>query len=275
MYYIEETDKLKKMLKLFKVIKTDDDKIILPVQSENLNLKYQQKLAQKTCKILKQTNSNKVVISKKIQNYEYYINYLNSANIEIVSGKWLLKMMVSDILNFILEKKQLKKQELELSVLINEVSDIDIEQIKQFANEYKIINIVTNHIEKFKKIEEQIYNEIGVVITISNNKKKSLAKSQIIVNFDFPKELINKYNIYEQAIIVNTEGNIKIDKKRFNGLVINDIEINNLNNEKYVSKQLYEANFFKKQNYKYIRKKIQEDEIKVTELIGNNGAIIL
>ena len=51
-------------------------------------------------------------------------------------------------------------------------------------------------------------------------------KSQIILNIDFPQELINKYNIYDDAVIVNLKGNIKINKKRFNGLNINNYEIN-------------------------------------------------
>ena len=181
--------------------------------------------------------------------------------------------MVSDILNYIIEKKDLKKQELELSIIVNDVSEIVIEHIKQFAKEYKRINIVTNHIEKFKNIEEQIYNEFGIQITVNNNKKKSLLKSNIIVNYDFPNELINKYNIYDEAIIVNVEDNIKIDKKRFNGIVVNDIEINKCEDEKYNSKELYEAKFFKKQSFKYIRKKLKEDQIKIIDIIGNNGKI--
>ena len=275
MYYIEETDKQIKISRLIKVIKTEDDKIILQMQNQDLSLKYQQKLAKKTNELLEKTNSNKVVISKNIKKYEYYINYLNSYNIEIVNGKWLFKIMVSDILDYIIGQKELKKQELELSILANYVSDIEIEHIKEFAKEYKRINIVTNHIEKFKKLEEQIYEEYGIFITVNNNKKKSLKKSQVIVNFDFPNELINKYNIYDEAIIINVENNIKIDKKRFNGLVINDFEINNIENKKYSSKELYEAKFFQKQNFKYIRKKIKDDKVQITELTGNNGVLML
>ena len=35
-----------------------------------------------------------------------------------------------------------------------------------------------------------------------NNKKKSLAKAQIIVNIDFPSEIINQYVICENATII-------------------------------------------------------------------------
>ena len=100
-----------------------------------------------------------------------------------------------------------------------------LENIKEIVKEYKKINIVTNHIEKFKKIEKQILEKEGIMLVISNNRRKSLLKSKIILNIDFPTELINKYQIYEEAIIVNLKGNVKIEKKRFNGININDYEI--------------------------------------------------
>lgn len=274
MYYIEECDKPNKILKFFKFIKIDNNRIILPVSGEEINEKYQVKLAEKTYKILEKTNSNKIVISKKINNYNYFRNYLNSLNIDIVDGKWLFKIMVPNILNFIIERYELNKPEIELSILLNDVSDIEIKQIKEFANEYKRINIVTNHINKFKKLENDIYDEIGNLITINNNKKKSLLKSKIIINYDFPNELINKYNIYEETIILNILNNIKIDKKRFNGIVINDFEINKNENIKYDSKQLYESKFFKKQSFEYITNKIKEDDVKISNIKGNNGNIL-
>ena len=274
MYYIEENDKPTKIEKVFKIIKMEDNKIILPLDSENQKVNYQKKLAQKVYKLLEKTNSNKILLSREINNLKYFVNILYSLNMEIVDGQWIKKIMALDIVDYIIDKKELKKQELEISVLVNDVSEIEIEHIKELAKDFKRVNIVTNHIEKFKNIEQEIYNEMGIVITINNNKKKSLTNSQIILNYDCPNELINKYNILDNAIIINIRENIKIYKKRFEGIVINDFEINKCENEKYDSKQLYESKFFKKQSFKYIRRKINEDEIKVAEIIGNNGKII-
>ncbi len=274
MYCIEESDKPNRIFRMLKIIKIDDNKIILPINNEETNRKYQHKLAEKTYKVLEKTNSNKVVVSKKINEYNYFTNYLNSLNIDIVDGKWLFKIMIPNILNYIIERYELKKQEIELSILLNDVSDIETQQIKEFANEYKRINIVTNHINKFKRLEHNIYEETGNLITINNNKKKSLLKSKIIVNYDFPNELINKYNIYEEAIILNILNKIKIDKKRFNGIVINDFEINKNENSKYDSKQLYESKFFKRQNYEYLKNKIKDDEVKIINIKGNSGNIL-
>lgn len=274
MYYIEETDKPNKICKILKIVKIKDNKIVLPIKEEVVTSKYQQRLASKTNEILKKTNSNKIVVSNAIKKYEKYINFLNSYNIEIVNGRWLYKIIILDILDYIIDNKDIKKQDVEIAVTTNYISDIEIENIKKLAIEYKRVNIVTNHIEKLKKIEENLYEQYGIMITVSNNKKRSLRKSQIIVNFDFPKELLNQYNIYDEAIIINIEGNMKINKKRFNGLVINDFEIDKINNPKYSSKEIYEAKFFKKQSVQYVREKFKKDNIKINALIGNNGKIM-
>lgn len=166
-------------------------------------------------------------------------------------------------------------------MMINDLTDIEFENIKTLARKYKTINIVTNHIEKFKNLEKQLQENEGIIITITNNKKKSLMKSQIILNIDFPKELINKYNIQDEAIIVNVRGNIKINKKRFNGLNINDYEIdfrddkkdNKALSNKFYLKDLYESELYKKQNISEIRNKIKIDKVIIKKLILNNGEL--
>lgn len=166
-------------------------------------------------------------------------------------------------------------------MLINDLTDIEFENIKDLARKYKTINIVTNHIEKFKKLEKQLQENEGIIITITNNKKKSLMKTQIILNVDFPKELINKYNIRDDAIIVNVRGKIKINKKRFNGLNINDYEINFRDNKKdekaisnkYYLKDMYESELYKNQRISEIREKLKADKVTIKKLILNNGEL--
>ena len=63
------------------------------------------------------------------------------------------------------------------------------------------------------------------MLNISNNKRKSLLKSQIIINIDFPEELINTYRIYDKAIILNINDKINLRSKRFNGINSNYYQI--------------------------------------------------
>ncbi len=278
MIYIEKNDKPNIIEKMLNLIKVQDSTIILPI-NEKTKEKQIEKIAKKTIKVIgKISNSKKIVLSKKMKKEEKYINYLNEYGIEIADGRWLFEILLTDIVNYIVEKQKIER--VNISVLINDLTDKEFENIKLLAQKYTTINIVTNHIEKFRKLEQQL-QEKGIIATITNNKKKSLMKSQIIINIDFPKELINKYRINESATIVNVKRPIKITQKRFNGVTVNDYEIeyrNDICNEKffvdkYNLKDLYEAEMYKRDSFTNLRKKIKNDKVLINKLYLNNGEL--
>ena len=284
MYYIEKVDKLCGINKIIKTVKIQENRIIIPANNIG-ELKEKQiiKLANKTDKILQKVHSKKIVLSKELYKLETYKNILYSSGYDITDGKWLFEAISYKILDYIANKKDIKKEETTLSVLVNNLTDYTLENIKIFAKNFKTLNIVTNHIDKFKNIVDKIYEDEGVIITVTNNKRKSLIKSKIIFNIDFPKELLNKYNIFDEAIIVNINGNMKINKKRFNGLIINDYEIRinpqaiqsyTGNIENYYIKQLYEAEFYQNIPFYDFSKKIKADGLKICGLYGINGKIL-
>lgn len=281
MYYIQEADKPKLISKILNMPTVKEDKIILPIGQDKIKIKKAEKLAQKTVKILEKTNSKKIVLSKQISKQEEYVNFLHSYGAKIIEGKWLFKALTLKVLDYIVEKKRLKKEELQISILINEIEPNMLENIKEIVKQYKRVNIVTNHFEKFKKIEQQIFDEYGIMITVTNNKKRSLAKSQIILNVDFPKELINKYIIFEEAIIVNLCGNVVISSKRFNGTNIIDYEINYISDEEfdcdknnlYDKKKIYEAQTYTNRTFDYLQKQFLKDKIKIMYLKTSKNII--
>ena len=279
MYCIQESDKPNFLFKIFNIIKINENKIILPIMGEEtISVKKAEKLAMKTKKILDKTISKKIVISKKIKKQEKYMELLSNYNYEIVDGKWLFEVLSCKALDYVTSKRKLKKQELAISILVNNLSEYMIENIKQIAKEYKRVNIVTNYIEKFKILEEQILQKDGIMITVGNNKKKGLSKSNIILNVDFSSKLINQYNLSENAVIINIWHNVFIEKKRFNGITINnyDIAFKNFDsydydfNTKYKACEMYEAQMNKKMPFYEVMKKIQNDKVQITKLIGKN-----
>ena len=281
MFFVQEDDKPNIIFNKLNILKIEQDKIILPVTNEQIKSIQAKKLATKVNKILNQSNCKKIVLSKKMQRNEFFLNYLNSNNIEIIDGRWLFEILLEDIVEYIINKKKLNKSETQISILINNFNEIGLYNINKIVKKYKKTNIITNHIEKLRNIEKEFSENEGIILTITNNKRKSLAKSKIILNIDFPQELINQYNIYEEAIIVNIQGNIKINKKRFNGMCINNYEINpSKNNDfdydkenKYYKKDVYTATLYKKQPIENILKKIKKDKVEITELIGENNKI--
>ncbi len=280
MYCIQETDKPQFIFKIFNIIKLVDNKIILPITGDEiLSSSKIQKLAQKTEKILKQTVSKKLVLSKKIKKQKEYVEILKNDGFEIVEGKWLFEVLSCKVLDYMIKRKKLKKKDLSISILVNDLTENMLAIIRQIVKEYKRVNIITKYMEKFKRIEEQILEEDGIMITVGNNKKKGLAKSEIILNVDFSSKLLSEYNICEDALIINIRENVVITKKRFNGITINNYDITFKNFDdydydimtKYKACEIYEANINKKQPFYEIMKKIKSDQVEIKKLMGKNA----
>jgi len=241
------------------------------------------KLADKIAKKLKYYNINNIAIDNNLH-IDNFKNRLYENNINILDGRWLFNYLIIDSLEYITNLKEEELGNKEISILVNDLNEVNINNIYEIAERVKRLNIITNNINKLKNIENKLYEEKGIMITVSNNKRKSLAKTQIIVNIDFPEEILNKYNINKKAILINIEDKIKIHNKSFNGININyyDIEIDKNIMNKFIENDmdnnfdktvLYESLVYSKNRYHTICEKIKKDGIKIKGLIGNNGVI--
>ena len=267
-YYIKKMDKLR-----IRKIKFEQNNCEIYIKKD--------KEIKKIIKSFQKKDINYVVLDKELVKNKNFINALNANDIRIFDGRWLIKYLNLEILEYIIENSNLKKEEIELAITTDEISDLVIENIKILAKQYKKLLVVTSHIEKLRKIEKQIYEKEGIMIVISNNTKKSLLKSKIIINMDFNKQKINKYKINENAIIINLEGDIKIENKRFNGININDYEIQigreetiwRESQDKFYNKDLFESIIYVRDTYDNIRKMIKKNKVQIKELYGLNGKI--
>lgn len=271
-YYIEKMDKPRIVLHQCK-IEQDNCRIYMSLEKEK-NIK-------KVINKLIKNEATNVVLSKELCENKDFINALNINNIKVFDGKWLEKYISFEMLDYVIKQKGIKKEETEIAITTNEITDLSIEIIKTLAKQYKRVTVVTNYIEKLRKIEKEIYEKNGILIVVSNNQKKSLVRPQIILNLDFNKEVLNKYKIDENAIIINLEGDMKIESKRFNGININDYEIEvgreeiiwRENVKKFRTKDLLEAVLYMKDTFQNIRNKIMKNKVSIKEVFGVNGKI--
>lgn len=270
--YIQKMDKPNWGIQKIK-IEQDNCKICLNVEKER-------KIKKVIKKLIKNEVTN-VVLSKEFDENRDFINALNASNINIFNGRWLQKYLAIQILDYIVTQKNIKKEEYEIAITVNQITDLSIELIKILAKQYKRLTVVTNHIEKLRKIENEIYEKEGILIVISNNLKKSLLKPELILNIDFSNEVLNKYQVNENAIIINLEGDVKINQKRFNGINVNDYEIGigreeiiwRKNMEKFRTKDLVESVLYMKDTFQNICNKIRRNKVSIKELYGINGKI--
>lgn len=271
MIYIEKNDKPNFLEKQFNLIKVQNNTIYLPISKiENKDQERKiEKLAEKTNKIINKISiSKKIVLSKEMKKENTYLNYLNTYGYEISDGKWLSDILLTNIVEYVVTKNNIEKAS--ISILINDLTEIQYQNINILAQKYSEINIVTNHIEKFRKLEEKLIED-GIAITITNNKRKSLLKSKIVVNVDFPNDVFNKYRLNEDSIIISIKMPLKINQKRFNGKLITNYEIKyncEICDEKYFCgnyylKDLYESQIYKRRTFKDLQNRIKNDKVRI------------
>lgn len=116
------------------------------------------------------------------------------------------------------------------------------------------------------------------MLVVSNNKKKSLQKAKIIINFDLRQDTFSNYQINRNSMIINLSDNIIKMEKSFNGIIINSIQIDDINYKirnyylfEYID--LYESDIIEENKFDKILEKIKEDDIIIKGLLGERGKI--
>lgn len=259
--------------KIFCIITINDNIGILPY--ENIKNKFFINIIAKT---LSKITPNVVLSNKLMKNLEL-LKKLEENNIYIYNEDNLPYYLTNELVQYITKMKREKPDIQEIHILVNKISELKKEIIIDMIKQYKRINIVTSNIKAFNKIEEYIEEKYGAAITITNNKRKSLFKSNIIVNFDFSTEELNKFNISRNAIILNVYNRAEIKLKSFEGINAIDYQIKCDENEipekyhkKFNDKILYGINL-KNKKYFESREYIKSNNVKIVNLIGQNGII--
>ena len=238
-------------------------------------------VSKKICNVLYDNNINNVVLSNKLKTNNIIINAIQSENIEILDGRELFKDLILKIIEYVLSLQNEDISKYEITLLTNDLSNNVINNIIYLSNKVKVLNVVTNNIKDYKKVEEKIYNKFGILIRITNNKRKSL-----IFNIDFKEEILNEYIIYDKAIIINICKKIKILSKKFNGINVNyyniklPIEYKNFFSKyniyrNFNENELYESILYNDNGKDFFNRinNIEDNNVSILNLIGENGVI--
>lgn len=276
--YIKEYEKLNLIYKIFNIlrIKQIDDKtvIFVPINIKTRKRKTE-RIIQKLSKYLYNNAIKNVALDNNLMQNELAKNGLYSNNINILDGTRLAKFLAYNLIQKIYKYKNKKIETGEITILANENNDINSKTIIKIAEKVKKLNIITTNTKKFKKIVDNLYEEWGIIVKLSNNFKINLNTSDIIVNMDFTEKDINKIAIPSDATIINIPNNIDIKSKKFAGINIKDWEIEvptKYNMEGFSSNICYEAIIYKMLTTQAFEK-IEKDNIKIKKLIGVNGVI--
>lgn len=220
---------------------------------------------------------------------EEICNMLGKRKLQIINGKLLMEYMEYEIVKYIINKQGTNTKKEDIYIIFKKEGGLDLNFLKRFIENFKVTNIVTNDIERLKNVQENLLENDGILIAVSNNKKKALKRAKYIINLNLNKKELEKYTINRNSIIINIRENVKYNSSSFDGININYFNISCP--DEYIEKleqigdietkfdlvKLYESillcNNIQKQELEAIYERINEDGIYVTELIGNNGLI--
>lgn len=262
--------KIKALTGKFFVKKTQNGEIIL-LPDKNKRIKKNLE------KFLKIYGIKTVCISKDLEEDKFFENF----KLNILNGKWLYKYLIFNYIKYISKEQEKRLHEIEVSFLVNQITELDLENIEEISKEVKIVNVITNSSSRIKRLAEKLYSENGIVINTIKNHKKSLIKSNIIINIDFSEEELNKYLIPRKAIIINIGHKTKVKNKGFSGINIWDYNTsipkkyldNDLNTKSFRKEVLYESYIYKNTSPRNIFKEIKKDNIYIESLVGQKGII--
>ena len=272
---------IKNILYLFR--KYTGQVIEFDIYGKNIVLisKLNKKTLKKLDKIFKIDVTKNICVCDCLLNNDEFMNFLHERNLHIMDGKWLFKYLICDIAEFICKKLDFVSEKNEISLLINEPNIFVFETIKKLSEKFKNINIITNNVRKFEKIEKQIYESKGLILNVTNNFKKACLNTKIVFNIDFDEKSLNKIAFLASSIIINLEKYIDVKQSNFKGKNIDFYSVNlprkykklydELNN--FNSSILYESFIYKKTSNQNIWNEIKEDKTEVLILESKNKAV--
>lgn len=198
------------------------------------------------------------------------------------NGKLIMRKKMMQIFEYIFS---INKENINLEnvyVLVNEYTKQNIYAISKLVETFKTVNIVTENIRRFRMLENSLFSK-GILITVSNNKRKSLKNAKYIINIDFDKIRILMYNIKSNSIIINlADEDIKL-KNNFNGVLVNNFELEVNSNKTCFINEFYgniDVKIFLEmmikrniKNLEYIKEIDEEYSTKIKCLTGVRGRL--
>ena len=280
--YIKEEQSHNKLFKGIEIKKYHNNYVIM------IHNKHKKKTIRKLIKISKKLKTEAMVFSKELEgNFKQdVLSMLKDSRMEILNGKYLMRLMQFDIVKYVLNKQNNNMRQEDIYVVFKKDEKLNLDFLKQFIENFRMVNIITNDVARFKNIQDNLLENHGILISVSNNKRKALKRAKYILNVNLGKDELEKYKFNRDAIIINIQENVKYDDSSFDGININYFEIKvpdelqekfeqiggNFDNVILYESMLLSENIQKKKIEDAIER-ISKDDICITSLIGNNGII--
>ena len=251
--------------------------------------KNKERVRKKVSRYIEKLGINALVFSKDLEESfksDIYTFLKNSNKVQVLNGKKLMGFMKFEVVKYVLNKQKVNSKEEEIYIVFKKSGDTDLNFLKKIIENFRVVNVVTNDIERLKNVQDNLFENDGILISVSNNKRKALKRAKYVLNINLNKEELEKYRINRDAIIVNIQENVRYGLAGFEGININNIKIKCP--DEFIEKfeqigdnfeitELYESlllsDDMQRRKAEEVIERIEKDDVKINEIIGNNGVI--
>lgn len=135
------------------IIPIDIDKIKYANSNKFFNYLYK-KCVNNVEKTVNRYGVKFIVLSKKVKKLEEIKKICICNNINILNGKYLFKIMITNVLEHILNIRNEKLENQNIHIVINKNSEMNVDLIEYISGKVKSVNIVTKQIKNFREIRK-------------------------------------------------------------------------------------------------------------------------
>ena len=189
--------------------------IQFPCDRDTLGLLAESKISKYCSRIellLKKLEFENVVLDDGIEKHKSIVDYFNSLEgICLFNGKKIFTLYLEEIIRSICKLLSVSINDLRIGIIADR---LDVEKeclIKRLVTELRFLSIVSPNYKNMVKLTEKIYEDTGLVITVSDDDKNVFKECNIVINFSNDSEFVNNCKLYEHTIVVNY--GVKIQKK--------------------------------------------------------------
>lgn len=180
------------------------------------------------------------------------------------TGKIVYTVMAMNILEHILKLKELDIRGVDIAIIQGDNKVLPCVIIKLLSPIVKFITLVTKEKELVEKNIEEVCDETGLSVRITNDVESVMVSSDIVINYADLKSFGIKKKVVSNAIIINY-GELDEDRLRHRNDVINRVDIGL--GDKYTD--YFEDNVFKSYSSSEIAEIVLINKINIT--INNLG----
>lgn len=259
---------------------------ILPFSNQKNIEKQLKKCIPKLKKLMRKYGISTLVLSEDLQKNESFLTGFKNDNllekkVHILDGKEIMPYLIKEIIEYILQNKSTQLEDLYL--LIKQDYSEYKENIAFLSQYFKTINIVTPCLKSYQKFANKLEKEHSTIITVTNNKRKSLRRAKWLVNFDMPIEEMKKYTIYQTSAIIYLGKDGVYKGNAFDGIhickagidvsqEIKDFFINHNLFKQFSITILYESTLINKRFWS-IKEQMKKNQLKIAKLYGSRGIL--